>query len=265
MGVSSIDWGSTYRKVEGWVSASVARDDIADIVQDVMLSLSPMLADREREPEVLLALLRKITRCRVADHYRRKGVEFISLVGDEAGEHIDPLVGLGSDEMLRVLMRLPTKEREVLYFHLWLGMGFAEISRNRGLRYPLSSVALRSRYRRAIAHFAFELSGGVGNPVDISAAKSLMPRICALPDCGRSFVPSWKGRKRIFCSDGCAQKPIERKEVPEAYFERECAIDGCNVRFKPSRSGRNGLQKYCSDAHKSKAYRLRKKLKEKRS
>lgn len=262
MEVSSIDWESAYRSVRRWVTRSVPSGEVEDVVQEVMLSATPLLESHDGQRSKLTTLLYTISKRRVADYHRGVRVDFVPLGDHEAATDVNPLGATESDEMLGVLMRLPARDKEVLYFHHWLGMGFQEISDNRGLRYPLSAEAVRSRYRRARDLFAFELSRALPGGVDISAAKSLQARICALPDCGHSFVPSWRGRTRKFCTDGCAQKSIERQAPPEAYFERECAIAGCTVVFKPSNSGRNGLQKYCSGAHKVKAHRLRKKSRE---
>ncbi|MET9835585.1 DUF2116 family Zn-ribbon domain-containing protein [Streptomyces sp. NPDC006385] len=71
-------------------------------------------------------------------------------------------------------------------------------------------------------------------------------------ECGEPFDP--KNTRQRFCSPNCAVRAEDEKI--KAREEAECQLDGCE-----NNAGWDGVgraRKYCSAAHRTKAYRLRK-------
>ncbi len=73
------------------------------------------------------------------------------------------------------------------------------------------------------------------------------------PRCGDAFNPVNQHQK--MCSD-CAR--AEREAADEARWEAVCGLDGCEDNAGWMGDGRP--RRYCSTAHKQKAYRLRRKV-----
>lgn len=293
MGISSIDWDSAYKVVRQVVRKSIPVDHVEDVVQNTLIAAIPLLESGNRGEAQQASLLRTIAKRRAADYWRKSKGSTVAITEEHIGVAtvIDPVLNLQSDEAMAILVRLSVKDKEVLYYGAWLGLDFVDMERNRGGKHSVSYEAFRNRYRRALVHFATELDSkplavncdtkwrycgcGCGNTFPdpgnrrryynsscrsrvhkrkSGIAEGIELRVCALPDCDNMFFPSWKGRKRIYCHDLCARKARHRKSDISEFMERECALEGCYVIFKP-----NNRRKYCCNAHKARAYRKRKK------
>jgi len=80
----------------------------------------------------------------------------------------------------------------------------------------------------------------------------LWGRDCAYPGCQDVFDPRTPAQK--YCDDNC--KAAHRREIEDARWEAICELEGCE-----NNTGWDGVgraRRYCCDAHKVKAYRLRK-------
>lgn len=78
----------------------------------------------------------------------------------------------------------------------------------------------------------------------------LSGRDCA--HCGEAFSP--KNTRQRFCSSDCAE--ADKRAEENAHRDTVCELDGCEANAGWDRSGRP--RSYCCNAHKQKAYRLRK-------
>ncbi|MGC0375910.1 CGNR zinc finger domain-containing protein [Streptomyces sp. SAI-229] len=81
----------------------------------------------------------------------------------------------------------------------------------------------------------------------------LWGRDCANPGCAEVFDP--RSRRQKYCSPICANK--EKADAEDARWDAICELDGCEDSAGWDGTGR--ARRFCSNAHKQKAYRLRKK------
>ncbi|GGW18657.1 hypothetical protein GCM10018980_58430 [Streptomyces capoamus] len=70
--------------------------------------------------------------------------------------------------------------------------------------------------------------------------------------CGDAYEP--KNDRQRFCSENCAYRA--KAEAEETRWESVCELDGCENNAGWDGSGR--ARRYCSNAHRQKAYRQRK-------
>jgi predicted nucleic acid-binding Zn ribbon protein len=80
----------------------------------------------------------------------------------------------------------------------------------------------------------------------------LWGRDCAYPGCLEVFDP--RTPKQRYCSENCSA--AHKREIEDARWDAVCELDGCD-----ENTGWDGVgapRRFCSNAHKQKAYRLRK-------
>lgn len=129
--------------------ATGSRDDALDIVQDSMLQLCRVYADRE--PGQWAPLFQRILQSRIRDWYRRESVRrrwraWWKDNPDEDGEHplervADPR-GEGPEEHLQarelesrlegILRELPLRQQQALMLRVWEGLDVAQSARAMG-------------------------------------------------------------------------------------------------------------------------------------
>jgi RNA polymerase sigma-70 factor (ECF subfamily) len=134
--------------------AQLPSDAVEDVAQEVCIAVMKGIG-RFRARSTFRTWVAAIARNKVADYYRARGRRPVTTPLDP--ETNDPAAGIEWQEraMVRLaLRRLPDHYKEVLLLRFAEGLPFDQVARALGI----SLEAAKSRYRRAVAAIAGELS-----------------------------------------------------------------------------------------------------------
>jgi RNA polymerase sigma-70 factor (ECF subfamily) len=152
-------FGELYRRyarmVHGVLLASVPRNDVDDLVQDVFLAAMRRLASL-REAAAFPGWLAAIARHRATDHFRRRPQDWLPLPDDVPAPNADDSE---AREVLDVIRSLPDAYRETLVLRLVEGMTGQEIAARTGL----TSASVRVNLHRGMKLLRLRLEGS-GTP-----------------------------------------------------------------------------------------------------